>query len=59
VIFAKLIEYLKFSNKNPLKQNERCSRIRRKGPRYLNKRLGLKSSASVRNRIYLIRKNKE
>jgi hypothetical protein len=58
IIFVKSIEYLKFSNKNILKQNKKFSRIKRKKPRYFNKRLRLKSFVSIKSRIYLIRKKK-
>jgi hypothetical protein len=59
IIFVRSIEYLKFSSRNPLKQNEKCSGIKKKRPRCFNKRPRLKSFVSARNKIRLIRKNKE
>jgi hypothetical protein len=58
MIFARLIEYLKFSSRNPLKLNEKYFRIRRKKPKYLNTRPRLKLSVFIRNRICLIKKTK-
>jgi hypothetical protein len=59
VIFARLIEYLKFSSRNLLKLNKKYFRIRKKKPKYLNKKLRLKLFVSRKNRIYSIRKNKK
>jgi hypothetical protein len=59
IIFTKSIEYLKFSNKNPLKQNKKYFGIKRKRPKYLNKRPRLKSFVSAKNKILLIKKNKK
>jgi hypothetical protein len=58
-IFARSTEYPKFSNKNPLKLNEKYFGRRKKRPRRFNKRPRLKSSVSIRSRICLTRKNKE
>jgi hypothetical protein len=59
MIFARSIEYLKFSNKNPLKLNEKYFRIKRKKPKCFNKKPRLKSSVFIKSKIYLIRKNKK
>jgi hypothetical protein len=59
MIFARLIEYLKFSSRNPLKLNEKYFGIRKRKPRYLNKKPRLKLFISIRSRIYSIRKNKK
>jgi hypothetical protein len=59
MIFAKSIEYPKFSNKNPLKQNKKYFGIKRKKPRCFNKKPRLILFVSVRNRICLIKKNKK
>jgi hypothetical protein len=58
-IFARSTEYPKFSSKNPLKLNEKYFGIRRKKPRYLNKRPRLKLFVFVKSRIRLTRKSKE
>jgi hypothetical protein len=57
--FVRSTEYLKFSSGNPLKLNEKYFGIKKKKPRYFNKRLRLKSSVSIKNRIRLTRKSKE
>jgi hypothetical protein len=59
IIFVRLIIYLRFSNRNPLKQNKKYFGIRKRKPRYFNKRPRLKLFVSAKNKIYLIRKNKE
>jgi hypothetical protein len=58
-IFARSTEYLKFSSKNPLKLNEKYFRIRKRKPKCFNKKLRLKLSVSIKNKIYSIRKNKK
>jgi hypothetical protein len=58
-IFVRLTEYLKFSNRNPLKLNEKYFRIRKKKPRYFNKKPGLKSFVSIKNRMRSTRKSKK
>jgi hypothetical protein len=59
IIFVRLTEYPKFSSRNLLKLNKKYFRIKKKKPRYLNKKLRLKLSVSVRNKICSIRKSKE
>jgi hypothetical protein len=59
VIFVRSIEYPKFLSRSPLKLNEKYFGIRRRRPRYLNKRPRLKLSVSIRSRIRSTRKNKE
>jgi hypothetical protein len=59
IIFARSIEYLKFSNRNPSRKNEKYSRRKKKRPRYPNKRFGLKSPVSARNRIRLTKRSKK
>jgi hypothetical protein len=58
-IFARSTEYPKFSNRNLLKLNEKCFRIRKRKPRRSSKRPRLKSFVSAKSRIYLIKKNKK
>jgi hypothetical protein len=59
IIFTRSTEYLKFSSRNPLKLNKKYFGIRRKRPRYFNKKLRLKLFVSIRNKIYSIKKNKK
>jgi hypothetical protein len=58
-IFVKSIEYPKFSSRNPLKLNEKYFRIKKKRPRYFNKRFRLKLFVFIKSKIYSIRKNKK
>jgi hypothetical protein len=58
-IFVRLTVCLRFSNRNPLKQNKKYFGIKKRKPRYLNKKPRLKLFVSAKSRIYLIKKNKE
>jgi hypothetical protein len=59
IISTRLTEYPKFSSRNPLKLNKKYFGIRKKKPKYFNNKPRLKSSVSIRSRIYLIKKSKK
>jgi hypothetical protein len=58
-IYARSTKCPKFSSRNPLKLNEKRFGIKRKKPKYFNKKPRLKSSVSIKSRIRSIRKNKK
>jgi hypothetical protein len=59
MIFARSTEYPRSSSRNPLKQDRNNFRIKRRKPRRLSKKPGLRLLVSANNRKHLIKRNRK